>query len=578
VSDPNQLPPQSPVYELSDRYVEQWARLDPVGATSRGVLGYETEMTDYSPEGCEGRAELTRRVLAEVSSLLESGEPEDRDRIAGRVLQDRLSAELAAYEAGERLRDLRVIGSPVGGVRSVFDLMANESADDWEVIATRMEKVPQALESFTDTLRSGMSVKVMAARRQALACAEQAEAFSASGAFSSSGAGGKSPFFISYVAQAPRNLEPVLARRLDAAARSATSAYAQLAAFLRYEYAPRAPEVDAVGAERYQLAARYWLGMDIDAVEAYYWGWEELDRVEAEMARVASQIVPGGSIAEAISALESDPAKVIEGEDRLRAWLQDLMDTTVEELDGRHFDIPPPIRKVEAMIAPPGGAAAMYYTGPSEDLSRPGRTWYPTLGKTRFPIWGEVSIAYHEGVPGHHLQIGQVRYLADRLSRFQRIISIGGHAEGWALYAERLMAELGYLSKPDFLLGQLRAQAMRSVRVILDIGLHHQLAIPAGRQFHPGEIWNAELANQFAVDHSYFPPDFMASEVVRYLGWPAQAICYKVGERVWLDIREELRRRLGAAFDLKRFHADALELGPMGLAALREELTGTRAA
>ena len=109
------------------------------------------------------------------------------------------------------------------------------------------------------------------------------------------------------------------------------------------------------------------------------------------------------------------------------------------------------------MIAPPGGAAAMYYTGPTEDFSRPGRTWYPTLGKTRFPLWGEVSICYHEGVPGHHLQVAQVRYLADTLSRFQRTLAgTSGHGEGWALYAERLMGELGYLDDPAYELGMLR--------------------------------------------------------------------------------------------------------------------------
>ena len=139
------------------------------------------------------------------------------------------------------------------------------------------------------------------------------------------------------------------------------------------------------------------------------------------------------------------------------------------------------------MIAPPGGAAAMYYTGPSEDFSRPGRTWYPTMGKTRFPLWREVSICYHEGVPGHHLQVAQVRYLSDRLNRFQRLAGFtSGHGEGWALYAERLMGELGYLDNPAFELGMLSAQAMRAVRVIVDIGMHLELAIPATSATTPG--------------------------------------------------------------------------------------------
>ena len=147
---------------------------------------------------------------------------------------------------------------------------------------------------------------------------------------------------------------------------------------------------------------------------------------------------------------------------------------------------PSDIKRVEAMIAPRGGAAAMYYTRPSEDLKRPGRTWYPTLGKTRFPLWGEVSTAYHEGVPGHHLQLAQFVYLAKTLSRFQRVAaSVPGISEGWALYAERLMGELGYFDNPDYELGMLRAQAFRAMRVIVDIGGHLQLEIPRQRGITP---------------------------------------------------------------------------------------------
>src|SRR2546430_1404268 len=234
-------------------------------------------------------------------------------------------------------------------------------------------------------------------------------------------------------------------------------------------------------------------------------------------------------------------------------------------------------RRVEAMIAPPGGAAAMYYSGPSEDFSRPGRTWYPTLGKTRFPLWGEVSICYHEGVPGHHLQIAQVRYLASELSRFQRTLAgWSGHAEGWALYAERLMGELGYLDDPAYELGMLRAQALRAMRVVVDIGLHLELSIPADERYHPGETWTPDLALPFVMERSgRMPEDFMRSEVDRYLGWPGQAISYKIGERVWLAAREAARQQSGDAFDLKTFHARALNLGPMGLGQLRRELAGT---
>ena len=158
------------------------------------------------------------------------------------------------------------------------------------------------------------------------------------------------------------------------------------------------------------------------------------------------------------------------------------------------------------MIAPPGGAAAMYYTGPSEDFSRPGRTWYPTQGRTTFPLWREVSTCYHEGVPGHHLQVAQVKYLSEQLSRYQRAFGfLSGHGEGWALYAERLMGELGYLDDPAYELGMLGAQAMRAVRVIVDIGMHLELPIPASERYHPGETWTGELALPFVIERSCEP-------------------------------------------------------------------------
>jgi uncharacterized protein (DUF885 family) len=247
------------------------------------------------------------------------------------------------------------------------------------------------------------------------------------------------------------------------------------------------------------------------------------------------------------------------------------MDRTIADLDGTHFDIPEPLTKVEAMIAPPGGAAAAYYTGPAEDFSRPGRTWYPTQGRTVFPLWAEVTTCYHEGVPGHHLQIGQVRYRKDRLTRFQRSVGISGHSEGWALYAERLMDELGYLERPDYRLGFLNGQLLRAVRVVVDIGMHLELRIPVEERFHPAKTWTPELGREFLFTRTCSARDFLASELDRYLGRPGQAIAYKVGERAWLSARDEARRRLGPAFDLKSFHAAALDLGPLGLDRLAAE-------
>lgn len=559
------------IYDLADRFVEQNARLDPLLATLRGITGHDTEMTDYSPDGVGARSDLHNRTLQELAALAPDG---TADRIAAEVMREGLETALALEQFGESFRDLSVIFSPVQLVRMVFDVMPHETAADWDVVTARTEKVPAALASLRAGLAEGLRRGTRAARRQALACAGQAAVWSGTDE------GHTEPFF----ARELKRLETSdvenrsLHDRLARAAGEATAAYAELARYLRDDYAPAAEERDPVGLERYRVRARASLGLDMDLAEAYAWGWDEVHRLEDQMRALGERILPSEPIEAVIDLMETDPARAIEGEGRFRHWLQELMDRTVTELDGTHFDIPDPIKRVEAMIAPPGGAAAMYYTGPSEDLSRPGRTWYPTRGRTRFPLWGEVSTAYHEGVPGHHLQVAQVRYMRDRLSRYQRSFTfVPGHGEGWALYAEHLMGELGYLENPDHELGMLRMQRFRAARVVVDIGMHLEMRIPHDETFHPGEVWNAALGREFMKQHGFFDDGFIASEVDRYLGRPAQAICYKLGERVWLDSREQVRRRQGVGFDLKAFHSRALGLGPMGLAQLQRELTTEQA-
>ncbi len=551
----------SPVYELSDAYIERLAVLDPNMATARGLLGHDAELTDYSPEGMSARSELDRKTLAELGSAPVGG---DRDRICAGLLSEWLGSRLALDDAGETMRTLRIIASPFQLIRQVFDIMPRETERDWVTIAARMEQVPAGLRGLRASIDEAVRRGMAPARRQVLACAAQGATWA--------GLGEHPSFFAQLVAGHPGD-DRGLRRRLEAAAAAAAGAYGAASAWMRDQLAAAASPRDAVGPDRYLLATRQHLGAAIDPGDTYLWGWEEVHRIEAEMAEVAAQIVPGGGVREVIEVLETDPARAVHGEQALRAFLQGLMDRTIEELDGTCFDIPGPLRKVEAMIAPPGGTAAMYYTGPAEDFSRPGRTWYPTLGKTVFPLWSEISICYHEGVPGHHLQVGHVRYLKDRLTRFQRAVGMTGHGEGWALYAERLMDELGYFERPEYRLGYLAGQLLRAVRVVVDIGVHLELVIPEDERFHPGERWTSELAGAFLLERTCHPPDFMASELQRYLGWPGQAIAYKVGERAWLAAREDARHSRGPGFDLKAFHGHALDLGPLGLGQLAAECT-----
>jgi uncharacterized protein (DUF885 family) len=551
----------SPVYELSDKYIEESAALDPATATYLGIAGYDHLMTDFSPAGHDARASLDRQTLAKLNEIDASA---DDDRLAAGVLRESLELSGLEHQAGEHLRAIRVIAGDVDSARSIFDLMPTDTAEQWGVIGERLSHVPEAFAGMCESWRIGLERNIVAPRRQVLAVADQLDTWS--------GRIGGSAFFASFVEQATAiSGAPVESLRREAT--RASESLALTADFLRNDYAAKSDPKDGVGPERHALARRRYLGMSVDASDAYEWGWHEVRRLDAEIARVAGQITPGASVNEVRHLLDTDPARSIHGEEALRDWLQELMDEAMNFLiSNEHFDIPQSIRRCEAMISPPGGAAAMYYTGPSEDLTRPGRTWYPANGRTMFPKWGEPTTAYHEGVPGHHLQVATATINSSKLSRFQRNTFVSGHGEGWALYAERLMDEFGFFANDEYRLGYLFAQAFRAARVVIDIGVHCGLPIPAHSEWHPGEHWTPELMLEFLAQRSSSDDEFNRSEIDRYLGWPAQAISYKLGERVWLDLREEAKRKHGTDFDLRAWHAHGLQLGNLGLDLLKSEM------
>ena len=551
----------SPVFALSDHYIERLAELDPGFATSLGIPGRDHLMTDFSPAGHEAQEALSRQTLAKLNALDQSS---DTDRLAAGVLRNSLEMAEREFAAGEHLRAIRVLAGNVDYARSVFDLMPTETAEQWGTIAERMSRVPEAFEGMQQTWRLGLQRDVVAPRRQVLAVADMLEGWA--------GTDATSGFFPSLAEQA-RSIDGAPLEALRVAARNASAALLATARFLRTEYAPAADPRNGVGEERHALARQRYMGMHVDADDAYEWGLEEVRRLDAELRKCAAQIKPGATLEEVRQFLDTDPKHSIDGEENLRRWLQDLMDQAMSFLiSNGHFSIPESIRTIDAKISPPGGAAAQYYMPPSEDLSRPGSTWYPANGRTRFPLWSEPTTAYHEGVPGHHLQIGMAVVNREKLSRFQRNEFVSGHGEGWALYAERLMDEFGFLERPEYRLGYLYAQAFRAARVVVDIGMHCEKKIPATWPWHPGESWTPELAFQFMSARSSSDDAFNRSEVDRYLGWPAQAISYKLGERVWLQLRDEAKAKHAAAFDLRAWHTYALDLGNLGLDLFKREM------
>src|SRR5665811_1799921 len=279
-----------------------------------GVGGFDHLMTDFSPAGWQAQLDAGRAVLAELDGL----EPvDDVDRVTLAAMRERIGLELELHDADEWIGLLNNIASPVQELRDVFDVMPTSTPQHWENIAARLNALPTAA-------AAGAAVRTA----------------------------------------------------LEEGAAAARAAYAEIAAFLRDELAPQAPQDDAAGRERYALWSQYFLGATVDLEETYTWGLAELARVVAEQEAVAEQIAgEGATVEQAIAVLDAEPGRVLDGKDALQAWMQTTADAAIEALDGVHFDIPEPVRRLECRIAPTHNGG-IYYTAPSDDFSRPGRRWW----------------------------------------------------------------------------------------------------------------------------------------------------------------------------------------------------------
>lgn len=541
-------------FEISDRFTDELAALAPILATNSGITGYDHLCTDYSPDGVRARADLFRTTKESLAPHLDH--PDGSQAFAAKVLTGWLDEELEKFEARDWQRHINHVWCPFQNMRDVFDVMGKDTPEQWEAIAARLEGFPGMLDGYRQSLAVGVEAGDTAAARQAESVLEQAEA----------AASERSRFLdlIRRGEQSGADVERV--RRGVEATREANAAFAS---WLRDVYLPAARPEDAVGREEYLRGADEFLGMTIDPEETYDWGWDEVHRLRAEMEATAGEIDPSKTIGEVIDLLETDPARAAATRQEFVDFVSGIQDQAIAQLSGDHFEVPEELRTVTVNIAPPGGPLGAWYNGPSEDFTRPGSIWYAPGERETLPYWQEVSTAYHEGFPGHHLQVGTAVMERDKLSRFHRLaVWYSGAGEGWALYAERLMDELGFFEKPEYRLGLLASQLFRATRVVVDIGCHLQLTIPDHAPFHRGETWSYELAVDYMTRVGLQARDVAESEVKRYLGWWGQAISYKVGEREILGMRERARSRAG--YEQKEFHRKVLEAGAIRLDHLHD--------
>jgi uncharacterized protein (DUF885 family) len=547
----------STAFQIASDLVDDACAHNPILCTQLGIPGSDHEWGDvFGLAGKQRTLEMHARYRPLVMPFVGSDDPKERS--TARVMIASFDETRAAYDAGDHFRDLRHLASPFHQIRLVFDMMKTDTRSAREDIVRRLDTVEQPLGDYRALLEEGLARDVVVAKRQVESIVAQAR----------------------LISEDPASIDEIVGKveaadgpsvTLAAAAEGARAAYAGFADWLEAHYLPEAPADDRVGREPYVRAADRLVGMEVDPDEAYVWGWEELHRLLGEMERVADLILPGEGIEATKEHLETDPSVTASGTEELLSFVDTTLRRAVDDLAGSHFDVPDEIRPLSVNLAPSGSPLGVYYRPPSEDFSRPGSVWYSIGDQAVFPLYQHVSTAYHEGFPGHHLQNATAMYRREDISRFQRLLTwYPGYGEGWGMYAEVLMGELGFLENPEHYFGMLAKQMYRTARVVVDVGLHLGKTVDESSPLAAGEPWSFDIAVEFIRIYGFRTADQARDEVLRYLGWPGQAIAYKLGEREMLAIRERMRHDLGPDFDLKKFHSTVIDNGAMRLDLLGE--------
>lgn len=533
-----------------DNFLADLAKLSPTDATEWGIEGYEGDLQDFSPDYFTAVADRTREMVADLDALDDSTDEsdddddfDDVDYVTAAVLRDRLCLELDLHHHGEDIRNLNNIASPVQTIRDTLLLMPHDTAEQKDAIRSRLSKVEAALQGYRESLVEAANQGMVPPTRQINEVIGQCNA----------------------LADASSMLDELGLEEGNAEVESAKTAFDDFSGWLSAELQPSSSNEDAVGRERYARFSKLFVGDSVDLDEAYEWGLQRLQEIHAEQLKLAEELYgPGTALRTAVRKLNADERYQLHGTDALVEWMQGVADKVISNLNGTYFDIPEQIQTIECKIDP-AGTGGIFYTQPTEDFSRPGRMWWSVpAGQEIFHTWQELTTVHHEGAPGHHLQIG-LALMEPNLNSWRRNACWNsGHGEGWALYAEALMAELGYMDDPGYRMGLLDSQRLRAARVVVDIGLHLGKKMPDG-----SGIWDKAHMKSFMRENTAMDDANLAFEVNRYLGWPGQAPSYAIGERLWHKTRDDA---VAQGMTPREFHSEALALGSIPMSILRETI------
>ncbi|WP_424798015.1 DUF885 domain-containing protein [Pseudactinotalea sp. Z1732] len=534
--------------QVADSYVDGLTVLNPRAAQA---MGQQTDRlwAAPGPEEVEQRAALARDGLRQLDQR-PAGESEESApaRVLRRALGERLHSEMALHDSGFIPGLVAPLASPAHEV-----VMGLESAaGDADLLIGGLAQVPDALRSYAARLDHAAAGGYVVAARQSRTLAAQLRRWADPARDDRLG----------------RLLTPETAPRAETELAAARAACVELATWLEDVHAARGSEVDAVGPDLYRATSTAFLGKEIDLAEAYAFGWDRLTELTRQGEQLAARL-GCSSMDEAAAMLDADASGHVRVGPPLVQWVEDRIARAHGTLDGTIFDIPADSRCGAVLAAP--GSGSIYYSPPDPAGTRPGRVvWSTPTGATELPVWREVSTVHHEGVPGHHLQY-VMTMSTQALHPWQRYLChIHGYAEGWAHYTEGRAGDWGLIADPGEQLGVVLAQRWRAARIVIDMGLHLGYEIPAGNGFTQATTWTTDVGVQVLTQAAGCDTETARFEVVRYLGWPGQALAFSMGAKLWEDARS-IALATGR-FDERSFHQQALSLGPMGLGPLQQTL------
>jgi uncharacterized protein (DUF885 family) len=532
---------------LFDEQYESDLRNFPERATAYGDYRYNDKLAEYSLAAMVQRVKTNREFLARIEAIPSTDFSE----------QDQLSRDLLIRVLEQRVADfdLKEYEMPINQQNGVHTSLADlplsvplDSVKHYEDYIARLHQIPRVLSQTTEVLRAGMKDKLMPVRFLAEKLPVQCQGII------------DSDPFLQPTKKYPASISAEEQKRLtqeitDAINGDVIPAYKTFANFLRTEYAPEGRTTLSVmsladGKKRYEndIYARTTTRMTAD--EIHQLGLREMERIEAEMTVIAKK-KGFADLASFRASLKTNPKYVPTSADQILDDFRHYIAQMEPKLPELFTLLPKSPVTVEAIPAFQAAAATHYVTG-TPDGKRPGRVVVATSNFAERSLIDDEAIAYHEGIPGHHMQLSVQQQLTG-LPKF-RLHSLGFNAyiEGWALYAEQLGKEVGFYQDPVSDYGRLSSELFRAVRLVVDTGIH-------------AKGWSREQVVEFMRKSGAVDEPTIQSETDRYIAWPAQALSYKLGQLKFRELRERARKGLGPQFDLRKFHDEMLDGGTLPL-------------